>query len=233
VGYRRIILVTNASLIAAGGNLDRLVAAGVDVVGFSLDAADRELSRALWRRDAYPQVLDGVRHLMAREDLALASISVLTRLNMAALPDLVRLLAELARPRKGLYLPTIDFVMPEENAWAERNELVPRLSEAAPHLRRALDEAARLGLPVAYRGVPACVMRSHLDHDLERYMSIFQMVEIDGRLVHHRASLDLFRHKPPTCRSCRHDRTCVGVYRAYAHLYGTEELEPQPRGAGE
>jgi MoaA/NifB/PqqE/SkfB family radical SAM enzyme len=233
LGYRRVILVTNASLLSQGRNLERLTDAGVDAVGFSFDAPDRGVSRRLWRRDAYARVLEGVRRVMARDDLVVGSISVLTRLNMHLLPELVRLLAELAQGRRGLYLPAVDFVMPEENAWAQRRTLVPRLREAAPHLRAALDEAGRLGLPLTFRGVPACIMPEHREWDMERYMSIFDVVDLGDRSHQQRTGLDLFRHKPPRCAGCRHRRGCRGVYRAYANLYGTSELRPVPPAAQE
>jgi MoaA/NifB/PqqE/SkfB family radical SAM enzyme len=230
LGYRRVILVTNASLLGAGRNLERLLDAGVDAVGFSFDAPDAGVSRRLWRRDAYGPVLEGIRRVLARDELVVGSISVLTRLNLELLPELVRLLAELAQGRRGPYLPAIDFVMPEENAWRERRALVPRLRDAAPRLEAALDEARRLGLPLAFRGVPACVLPTHRAWDMERYISIFDVVDLGERSHQHRAGLDFLRHKPPRCRSCRHFRGCLGVYRAYAHLYGTDELRPVPRG---
>ena len=228
LGYRRVILVSNASLLGKGDTLERLTDAGVDAVGFSFDAPNPRVSARLWRRDAHEHVLEGVRRVMARDDLVVGSISVLTRLNMKLLPELVRLLAELARGRRGLYLPAIDFVMPEENAWAQRRTLVPRLRAAAVHLRAALAEARRLGLPLTFRGVPACILPEHREWDMERYMSIFDVVDLGERSHQHRAGLDLLRHKPTSCAACRHRRGCRGVYRAYAHLYGTGELRPVP-----
>lgn len=228
LGYRRVILVTNASLLASGRNLDRLLDAGVDAVGFSFDAADPVVSRRLWRRDAYAQVVEGIRRVMEHDEIVVGSISVLTRLNLQLLPGLVRRLAELARGRRGLYLPAIDFVMPEENAWTHRRALVPRLREAAPHLEAALGEARRLDLPLVFRGVPACVMPAHREWDMERYMSIFEVIDLGDRSRQHRAGLDFLRYKPPGCATCAHRRGCLGVYRAYANLYGTRELRPVP-----
>lgn len=233
LGYRRVILVTNASLLGSGRTLDRLIEAGIDAVGFSFDAPDPAVSCRLWRRDAYEPVLAGIRRVMEHDELVVGSIAVLTRLNMRLLPELVRRLAELAGGRRGLYLPAIDFVMPEENAWAHRRVLVPRLREAAPHLEAALDEARRLGLPLVFRGVPACVMPTHREWDMERYMSIFDVVDLGERSHQHRAGLDFLRHKASGCARCAHRRGCLGVYRAYANLYGTDELQPVPRPAQE
>jgi MoaA/NifB/PqqE/SkfB family radical SAM enzyme len=76
-------------------------------------------------------------------------------------------------------------------------------------------------------------MPAHREWDMERYMSIFEVVDLGTRSHQHRAGLDFLRHKPPSCGACRYRRGCLGVYRAYAHLYGTSELRPVPHEAEE
>jgi MoaA/NifB/PqqE/SkfB family radical SAM enzyme len=230
LGYQRIILVTNASLLGESGNLRRLRAAGVDAFGFSFDVPDPRLAEYLWRNPAYPEVLRGIENLMAEPEVIVGSIAVITRPTQRRLPDLARFLADVAKARRGRFLPNLDFVMPEENAWNERHALVPRLSEAAPLVREALDVAAARGLTLTYRGLPACIMGDrHLDRDMDRFMSIFQVHEVFGEFAFNRTALDLFRTKAPVCRQCRHDRWCFGVFRSYAHLHGLDELVPVRR----
>jgi len=64
---------------------------------------------------------------------------------------------------------------------------------------------------------------------MDRFMSIFQIHEDDAGVRYNRTALDLYRTKPPSCRSCKHFRTCPGVYRSYLHLRGPEALVPVPR----
>ena len=70
-----------------------------------------------------------------------------------------------------------------------------------------------------------------LDVDMDRFMHIFQLHEVEAEVAFNRAALDLFRVKPPSCRTCRHDRHCPGAFRAYGHMYGLGELVPIPRKA--
>jgi MoaA/NifB/PqqE/SkfB family radical SAM enzyme len=231
LGYEQVILVTNASLLATESNLDRLLEAGVSAVGFSFDVPSRELSEHLWRSDAFEVVTSGIQNLMARSEIILGSIAVITEQTYRELPELARFLADQAERHQGLFLPNLDFVMPEENAWTHRTGLVPRLTEVAPWVRGALRVARDRGLSLTYRGIPACVLGSDwLDLDMDRFMHIFQVHDTGGEVAFNRAALDLFRLKPATCRRCRHHRHCSGVFRAYAHLYGTGELVPIPRG---
>jgi len=229
-GYERIILVTNGSLLAEARNVERLLAAGVTTFGISYDTADAQTANRLWRREAFAAVEAGLENVLARSEIPLGTIGVITRQTVHQLEDLVRRLDDLTRDRDGLYYFNLDMVMPEENAWAHREELVPDYREVAPALRAALDLAAALDLPLTYRGVPPCVIgEDHLDRDMDRFMSIFQIHEDDAGVRYNRTALDLYRTKPPSCRSCKHFRTCPGVYRSSLHLRCPEALVPGPR----
>jgi MoaA/NifB/PqqE/SkfB family radical SAM enzyme/DNA-binding transcriptional ArsR family regulator len=230
-GYERIILVTNGSLLAEARNVDRLLEAGVTTFGISYDTADAATANRLWRREAFAAVEAGLGNVLDRPEIPLGTIGVITRATMHQLEDLVRRLDTLTRGRGGLYYFNLDFVMPEENAWEHRDALVPDYREVAPHLTAALDLAAELGLPLTYRGVPPCVAgEAHQDRDMDRFMSIFQIHEDDAGVRYNRAALDLYRTKPRSCRTCKHFRTCPGVYRSYLHLRGPDALVPVPRG---
>jgi len=228
--YERIMLVTNGSLLAEERNVRRLLDAGVTTFGLSYDTADPDVANRLWRREAFDEVEAGLRNVLAHPEVPLGTIGVISRVNMDRLGELVRRLVELAGERRGLYCFNLDFIMPEENAWTHREALVPDYREVAPRLRAALDEASAAGLPLTYRGVPACVLgEDHLDRDMDRFMSIFQIHEDGEGVRYNRAALDLYRCKPPSCRSCRHFRTCPGVYRSYLHLRGPDALVPVSR----
>ena len=229
-GYERIILVTNGSLLAEARNVDRLLDAGVTTIGISYDTADAKTAHQLWRREAFDAVEAGIENVLTRTGIPLGTIGVVTRATLHQLEDLVRRLGALTRDRGGLYTFNLDFIMPEENAWANREALVPDYREIAQPLRAALDLAAAMELPLTYRGVPPCVLgEDHLDRDMDRFMTIFQIHEDDAGVRYNRNALDLYRTKPASCRACRHFRTCPGVYRSYLHLRGPDALVPVPR----
>ena len=227
LGYEKTILVTNASRLSEDRLVDRLIAQGINTFGTSFDVADEEISERLWRRKAYQAVVQGLKNLLAREGLTTISIAVITKQNYRYMPDTARFLAGLPRGPGNVFATNLDFVMPEENAWHHRESVIPKLQDVVPFVREALTVARQLGLRMTYRGIPPCTIgEAFLDVDMDRYMTIFQMHKDQDGTRFNRTSLDLYRTKPSSCRTCRYDRTCHGVYRGYAHLFGTEELRP-------
>ncbi len=230
MGYERIVLLTNGSLLGSPRNVQRLIDAGVNAFGLSFDTPDKAAAERLWRRGAFDAVLAGYRNLLAHPEVAVGTIGVITRPTLAHMPALARHLVEIARDHRGQSYCNLDFVMPEENAWEHREALVPDLREVAPLLKEALGIAATEGVPLTYRGVPPCVAgEDHLDRDADRFMTIFQIHEDDDGVRFNRIALDLYRTKPPSCMACKHYRTCPGVYRSYLHLRGPDALVPISR----
>lgn len=228
LGFRRVTLVTNGVTISYPGRLDRLVEAGVNAVGISFDTPDRETAEALWQNPVFDRVVRAFEAVGHHPDLPLQSIAVVTTMNLRQVPDLARFYVDLGARMDNLFVPTLDFVMPEENAWIHRDRIVPRLTDAVPFVREALEIAHAHGLPLTFRGFPFCLLPGLESHSFDRYMTIFSLVRGPEGVVHDRAALDLRRTKSPACETCRWDRECTGVSRSYANLYGLDELRPVP-----
>jgi len=226
MGFRRITLVTNGVTLPYPGRLDRLVQAGVNAVGISFDTPDRETAEAMWQSPVFDRVVRAFDEVARFPELLLQSIAVVTAMNLAQLPDLARFFADLSRRIDNLFVPTLDFVMPEENAWLNHRAVVPTLADAVPFVREALEIAHAAGLPLTFRGFPFCLLRGYERFSFDRYMTIFQLVRTDEGVVQDRIALDLRRTRAPGCSECMYSRECTGVTRAYANLYGLSELEP-------
>lgn len=234
LGFRRITLVTNGVMISVAGRLDRLVEAGVNAVGISFDTPDRETAQEIWQVDGDSPVFEcvvrafeAVGHYPA---LPLQSIAVVTAMNYRQLPALARFFVDLSRRIQNLFVPTLDFVMPEENAWIHRARVVPRLTDTIPFVREALEFSHAEGLPLTYRGFPSCLLPGLEPYSLDRYMTIFSLVRGPDGVVHDRATLDLRRTKAPACSRCSLNRECTGLSRSYVNLYGPDEVKPVVSG---
>lgn len=228
LGFRRVTLVTNGVTISYPGRLDRLVEAGVNAIGISFDTPDRETAEAMWQNPVFDRVVQAFEEVGRFPDLPLQSIAVVTAMNLRQMPDLARFFVDLGRRVRNLFVPTLDFVMPEENAWIHRDRVVPSLTEAVPFVREALEIAHGNGLPLTFRGFPFCLLPGLEPYSFDRYMTIFSLVRGPEGVVHDRATLDLRRTRAPGCASCRWTRECTGVSRSYANLYGLDELRPVP-----
>ncbi len=226
LGFRMVMLITNGVTLSVPGRLDKLVKAGVSLVGISFDTADRDTAESMWQSPVFDRVVDGLRAAVAHPDLTTRSIAVVTGRNAAQMPDLARFFVDVAKGAKRDFMPNLDFVMPEENAWVNRAELVPRMTDVIAPVREALEYAHAHGLHMTFRGFPFCLLPGLDRYCMDLYMSIFQLVETPAGVVFDRTAIDVLRAKAPGCRRCRFNRECLGVSRSYASLYGLGELQP-------
>jgi pyruvate-formate lyase-activating enzyme len=96
--------------------------------------------------------------------------------------------------------------------------LWPRLADLAPALDGALASAEGLGITAMVPdvcGVPPCVAPRHL----RAFDAVRTPVAVTGAMMRDHA-------KPESCRACRFDATCVGVWKAVAARDGFGGLAP-------
>lgn len=234
LGFRRITLVTNGVTVSVMSRLEDLAKAGVNAIGISFDTPHRSTAERIWQihhePESAPSIFDRVK--MAFDNVAkfpsfpLQSIAVVTAVNFRELPDLALFFVDLKKRLPNLFVPTLDFVMPEENAWINRATVVPRLSDTIPYVRRALEIAHQNGLFLTFRGFPFCLLPGLEAYSFDRYMTIFNVVRGPEGPIHDRFMLDLRKTKAESCRTCKWYRECPGVSRSYANLHGLDELTP-------
>lgn len=110
----------------------------------------------------------------------------------------------------------LSIVAPNERA-AANFHLVPRASDVAPQLERALQSAAELGLHAEVPevcGVPRCV----LPH-LRQFFVAHQRTQDVGPLARDHV-------KAESCGDCVFDSRCIGVWRRYVDVHGFDEFKP-------
>lgn len=150
---------------------------------------------------------------------ALLDLGVPTVVNLLLLQETlaqVGAFVDLLHRRYGRRLDVLTFSMvaPFGLAWAEPAQ-IPRLADVATALRPALLAAEALG----YRPqIPAgCSLPACLLPDLGRFF-----LGSEGQPQQAREG----KSKPASCRRCRLDRLCPGVWSRYRELYGDAGLNP-------
>ncbi|MGE0789850.1 MAG: radical SAM protein [Sandaracinaceae bacterium] len=213
-GIAEIEIVTNAVLLAREGRAARLREAGLTHAFVSLHAHDEALSRALTQKEGdHARTREGIRRLLD-EGVLTAVNHVITTRNQGYLTAFVeRLHAEF----DGRVFLSFAFVTPQYKA-LEHPELVPRLSEATVHLRRAMRRAIELGQPFVVgsrQGVPPCFLGP-----FAAWSDIFGIV---AEAVSEDAPQKV---RGPACERCRYRAVCHGLWRPYAERHGFAELTP-------
>ena len=222
---RSIQLQTNAVRLADGDFAARLGAAGVRACFVSLHSHREETyDRITQTSGQFPRAVRGIRNLLAAGEVAVTLNILVNRLNVRSLVGYVGFVSRLRTA--GGRPPGIFFTLMNDVGLAKAPHLAVSLEAAAPLLDRAVTRCAELGIGVSpFAGAcapPLCVLRNPepLARVAEDDGSDVLYVRRDQEFEPHR------RVKRLECRTCRFDARCVGVWGAYAHLYGLEFLRP-------
>ncbi len=223
LGYRTIQLQTNGRRLSYRPFVRGLVSAGLTEVMTALHGSNAPLHDALVRaRGAFSQVVAGIRNVR-RAGLPVLTNSVIVRDNTRDLPALARLLVSL-----GVQPVQLALVHPAGTAATWSDQVVPRLSDAAPQIRAALDILRAADRRAYAEAVPYCQMRGYEEHVLEGHVP--DTVVVDAQLVVE--SYETYRQnhgkaQGAVCAECSWRGVCEGPWREYLELYGEADLTPR------
>ena len=233
IGIKEVACATNGRIFADPAAAKRIVASGIDSLIFSVHGPDARVHDALTRAPgSFAELRRGLANLRALGFRCVNGNTTVVKQNMASLPRLARFYA-----RHGFR--NVEFIFVDPNYGGARNDfaaLVPRISEAAPHMRRALAIGRAAGMDQwKARYVPLCHFTDCLDQISEineRRLFLTEHWAPDFRnddAIGSRAAVG--RRKPARCRGCRLYAACEGIWVEYLKRYGDAELKPVA-GAG-
>jgi molybdenum cofactor biosynthesis enzyme MoaA/predicted dehydrogenase len=216
LGVREIEIVTNAVLLDRRERVDGLAAAGLTNAFVSLHAHDEELSRQSTQKIGdFTRTVQGVKHLLdAGVETALNH--VITARNYPYLKEYVEFVR---REFGGRVKISFAFVTPQFKA-LDNIEVMPRLSDVMPYLKRALYRALEIGQPFGIgsrQGIPFCF--------LDEFRAWSDGVELAPAALSEDAPQ---KQRGPLCDTCRFSDHCAGLWRPYVRQYGLGELRPVP-----
>lgn len=177
VGFRRVSMITNGVRLAKAAYAQELVSAGVDDFLFSLHGSRAETHDYVTRLEgSYRWLLEAIQNLL--------SLSVKVRCNSvvtgATLGDTIARAALV----KSLGVATLNFIMfnPIEQAKGTEEANFLRYDQAAPLLKKLIDEYAAAFTKLTIRYMPLCLMQGyepfiqnvhqvHYDHDEWDYLT--------------------------------------------------------------
>lgn len=228
LGIPQVSCATNGRVFADQAAAKRIVASGIDSLIFSVHGPDARTHDALTRAPgSFAQLGKGLANLRALGFSNICGNTTVVKRNMAALPRLAEFYI-----KRGVR--NVEYIFVDPTYGGARNDfeaLVPRISKAAPHMRRALALGRRAGMDQwKARYVPLCHFAGFLD----------QISEINERkvfLTEHWAPdfvnedaigsrAEVARGKTARCRGCALYGSCEGIWTEYLKRYGDAELKP-------
>ena len=222
LGYRQIQIQTNGRMLAYRKYAEQLAARGVTEFSPALHGHTAELHDGLTcAPGSFEQTVAGIRNVRAM-GLPVLTNSVITKPNYRDLDRLAALLVEL-----GVSQMQFAFVHPVGSAAEHYDEIVPRMSDVAEHLQRALGVARAAGVRVMAEAVPYCVLGEHADCVAEEHIPPTTVVDADVTIVdYERYRRQEGKRKGPECARCAREAQCEGPWREYPERFGFDELRP-------
>jgi pyruvate-formate lyase-activating enzyme len=210
-GISGVELQTNGILLARASLVDALAESGCTSIFLSLHSCEPQLhDEILHVPGAYDKAMRGARNCM-EAGLGVCVNHVMTRRNITHLASFVENVIGHLGP-VGIRL---SFMAPE--GWgASQIDLMPRLSEAAAQVARAIDIGSSLGADVRVPGlcgIPACLLPGYEEHFEELLDEVPPPVLVT-------------RRKVEACGGCVHEPRCSGFWNAYLERHGVLELGP-------
>ena len=228
IGIAEVACATNGRVFADLAAAKRIVASGIDSLIFSVHGPDARVHDALTRAaGSFSQLKKGLKNLKALGFKKINGNTTVVKQNMAALPRLAEFYI-----RNGVR--NVEYIFVDPNYGGARNNfrsLVPRISKAAPFMRRALAAGLRAGMDQwKARYVPLCHFTGCLGQIREINEKTLFLTEhwapdfINTDAIGSRAVVG--RRKTGRCRGCLLYSACEGLWVEYLRNYGDLELKP-------
>jgi len=229
LGFETIMMATNGRMLSYPGYAEKLIGAGLNSVVFSIHGHDAKTHDFLTRSEgSFGQLVKGfnnVKKLLGVE--AIGSNTTIVNQNYRELPKIGKFIY-------GLGIRNAEFIFVDCNEGAARNsfeELVPRISEAAPFIRQCLDIGKKGDFGHWHiRYVPLCYFTEYLDQVSELLeVQHFQTEHLGPEFI----NLDVEGSRPKAgraktakCQKCRLFSRCEGIWKFYLERRGDDELQP-------
>ena len=214
LGIARREIVSNAVLLDRETKVAALVEAGLTDAFISLHAHDESLSQQSTQKIGdFSRTIAGIRNLL-NAGVRTALNHVITARNYPYLQAYVEMVH---REFDGRVKISFAFVTPQFKA-LDHIEVMPRLSDIIPYLKRAMYRALALEQPFAVgsrQGIPFCFLGEFRAWSDGLKLSKSAIAEDSPQ-----------KQRSEVCDSCRFSDYCTGLWRPYVATYGLTELNP-------
>lgn len=228
LGFPDIGMATNGRMLSYPDYAEKIIDAGLTEIIFSIHGADAKSHESLTRAPgSFRQLLRGIRNVRKLGLRNIGSNTTIVRKNYKMLPKIGKFIY-------GLGIRNAEFIFVDPTCGGANSnfkELVPRISEAAPFIRKCLDIGKRNKVAHWHiRYVPICYFTGYENQISElAEVRTFQTEHLapEFKNFHVEPSRrELGRIKTERCRGCRKYDLCEGIWREYYNHYGDKELLP-------
>lgn len=228
LGIKEVVCVTNGRVFFEEDNVKKIIDSGIDSVILSIHGSNPKIHDSLTQSaGSFNQAIIGIENFLKNNFTRLNGNTTVVKQNFKDVPDIAKIYA-----KYKFWNVEYIFVDPTYGgAYNNFDLLVPRISDAAPYMQKAIDIGLKNNLSQwKARYVPLCLFKNYLEHiseinERELYLSQHWAPDFINRdSINSRAEIS--RIKTDKCFDCGKNNICEGIWRKYIEEYGDSELEP-------
>lgn len=216
---RNVEIQSNGRIYYYKDYCKRLIKAGVNVFVVSFCSPFEDVhDQIMGVRGSYAQTLQGLKNLRALKQTIKVNI-VLLKPNYQHVAELVRFLLDLGVKEFRFILVTL-----EGNVLKDPEAVAVSMSEVAPYLLEALKIGTKKVPCYVYNMVP-CLLPGYEENinDVIQADTYLRGPDFECSIDENRKKMKV---KHVSCRECKYDKGCYGVWKNYVDFFGLDELKP-------
>ena len=228
IGISEVVCATNGRVFSDMSLAGAIVEAGIDALIFSIHGPSAAIHDAMTASPgSFAELRTGLANLKKLGFKRINGNTTVVKGNMRSLPDLAGLYVRLG-------IRNVEYIFVDPNYGGGLNDfdgLVPRISVAAPYMRKAL----RVGLASGFdqwrvRYVPLCHFKGYeaqISEMNERGLFLTEHWAPDFKntdAIGSRSAVS--RRRTTACKGCARLYVCEGLWVEYLKRYGDGELKP-------
>lgn len=234
--FETVMIATNGRMFAYPEYAEKAIKAGLNSIVFSIHGHTPELHDSLTRAEgSFDQLHKGFKNIKKAvkklgKEVHLGSNTTIVKQNVKDLP-------KIGSHIKSLGIRNSEFIFVDCNEGGAYNNfygLVPKVSDAAPYIRKCLDlvDSTEPGVNWDVRYVPLCYFPDHLNQISElKEVKIFETEQLGRDAVrsgydYQKKRKNMSRIKPDKCKGCDIFDICEGLWKEYHKNYGGDEVSP-------
>lgn len=231
MGFETIAMATNGRMFSYEEFAKKIMEVGLNHIIFSIHGHNEKLHDSLTAaKGSFRQLISGLKNVKKYgKDIQIGSNTTIVKQNYKNLEDIAKFIY-----KRGISNAEYIFIDPSYGAaFNDFYSFVPRISEAAPYIKKCLDIGKNNGADHwTARYVPLCYFDEYLDQVSElqerKLFSTEHLAPDFSNFDVENSRILIGRAKGKNCIGCGLSHMCEGIWKEYLKNYGEDELKPLP-----
>lgn len=228
LGYDLIQIQSNGRMFSYSDYCRKLIDSGANEFSPAIHGSRADIHDGLTKAPgSWEQTVQGIKNLRGLGQYVMTN-SVVVKSNFKDIPNLARLLVKLNVNQFQFAFVHINEIIAGNKKLID--EVVPRISEAAPYIRKGVQVGIDADIKVMTEAVPYCFMKGYENNIAENIIPEAHV--FDGKLEiedYTKYRWDMGKSRGPQCDECIHLGVCEGPWREYPEIFGWDEFVPVKR----